>query len=94
MIKKIFIFSLILVFSFSWSEFQFVHSAKWVKHNLQYSSQLKSHITKHIYSKLFLKTNFEIQPRLFQNLFLNSIQDIERFSLTKLYILYCELKFE
>ncbi|OGU60287.1 MAG: hypothetical protein A2X64_03575 [Ignavibacteria bacterium GWF2_33_9] len=94
MIKKIFILSLILAFSLSWSDFQFVHLAKLVKHNLHYSSQLKTHITKHINSKFSLQSYLEINSEIFQNLFLKTVQEIGRFIPTKLYILYCELKFE
>lgn len=82
------------MFSLSWGEFQFVQSAKWVKHNLHYYSQLKTHITKHKYSKLFLQSNFAIKSSIFQHFLQTFDLREERFTTTKLYILYCELKFE
>ncbi|OGU60418.1 MAG: hypothetical protein A2X64_05880 [Ignavibacteria bacterium GWF2_33_9] len=94
MIKKIFIFSLILVFSLSWSDFQFVHSAKWVKHGLHFTAKLKTHITKQINSKYLLQSCFINNSEIIQSLFLKTVQDIGRLIPTKLYILYCELKFE
>lgn len=93
MLKKIFILTLILAFSLSWSDFQFVHSAKWVKHNLHYSSQLKTNIAKHINSNFSLQSNFEINSSLFQNLFLNSVWNLERLTNSKSYIQNCEFKF-